>query len=161
MRNARLLALPLAAALTLAACSTSGPAAPAASGGSGLLRTLDLCSVLTADLAKQLIGDDAKQTPEERNKCEYDAESTGNSVTVTARPDPDPTQFEMGKKVGGEITKVDGVGEDAYVNSLAVLYARKGGVDLDVQIVNGPTDPAKNLEQQKKILNDVIARNSL
>nr|WP_157527396.1 hypothetical protein [Kibdelosporangium sp. MJ126-NF4] len=170
MRIARLAALPLAvsAVIGLAACSNGGSAPGAGlsgvnvpkAGGAG--KVPDLCSALPGDLVKKLIGDGAEKTEDVPGTCAYNVESTGFSVTVSAELDPSPEQWEIGRKASEKSgKKVDGIGDTAYVDSMNVLYARKGDVNIDVQIVNGDTDPAANLEEEKKILKDVISRNNL
>jgi hypothetical protein len=173
MRLARVVVMPVVAAVVLgtAACGggsggagapTGGPnivGGPGANASAGTPVKLDLCGTLTLERAKQILGDGATPSDNSASECSYSDDATGHSVNLKSEDDPDGTQFGVERRVGGPADKVDGVGDDAFYHaSVYTLYVRKGGSNLHVQIV---TDPAKQdsvLDQEKALALEVLRK---
>ena len=176
MRMSLLAAVPVVALLVLgsAACEdTSGSAAapgagaPAAgapaAGSPASSSSVDLCTILTADLAKQLIGQDAVPDDQTPMKCSYRADSTGSSVSTQYYPDSTGSQYDVSHGLGNASLKQDvqGVGDKAfYRNDLSTLYARKNGTDLTVQLVTQDTirDPQAALGPDTTLAQQIVAK---
>ena len=167
MRMSLLAAVPVAALLVLgtAACSSNSTASPAdpAAGNSSAGSTVNLCSILTLDRAKQLLGPDATPNDQDAKQCSYQVAATGSSVSTQYYVDSSGQQYDISHNLGNASLKVtvSGVGDKAFFRTdLETLYARANDVDLIVQLVT--PDPIQDsnaaLAPTKQLAQDIVAK---
>ncbi len=182
MRSSRiavLTAVSTAALLLSAACGGSTPTSAAkangsaaaaadtggSSGGSGA--RADLCTVLTTAQIQQALGvpvGPGKQAEDPAVGCGWLDPNFGNNSSVGLLY-VDPMIYDGTKKANGQngvtLTKVDGLGDEAYLESLApnakpLLFVKKGSlivsVSADVRASGSDdTDPAKDAAAEKQL----------
>lgn len=184
MRSTKIAVLTMAstAALSLiAACGSSGSTSSSvansggsaaaagntagSSGGSGA--QVDLCTVLTTAQIQQAIGvpvGPGKKSDEPSVGCGWIDPNSGNNSSVVLLY-VDPMIYQGSKKANGQngitLTPVSGLGDEAYLESLApnakpLLLMKKGSlvVSLSTDIRangSGDTDPAKDAAAEKEL----------
>lgn len=153
-------------ALVAAGCSKNdappaetGAAAPAAAPAA----VRDACSLITADEVSKILGSPATATSRsaspERSVCDYVTQSyesftleaiwagaeeeikTARSAAKVAAGQAGGRQDEVVNSVMG-LTKVEGLGDEAYFARRTMAYVRKGDILLVIQ-TTGLNDPAR------------------
>lgn len=181
-RTATLAAASTIAVLLTAACGNSGGSAPASAGsgnssaaaangggssGGGSGTQADLCTVLTTAQIEQAIGvpvGPGKKAEDPGVGCGWIDPNFGNNSSVGLLY-VDPVVYNGTKQANGQngvtLTKVDGLGDEAYLESLAptakpLLFVKKGSVIVSISADvrangSGDTDPAKDAAAEKQL----------
>lgn len=169
MRMSLLAAVPVVALLVLgsAGCedsdgNTATTGAPAGA-NSSTSSNVDLCTILTAARATELIGQGATPDDQTAKKCSYQESSSGSSVSAQYYPDSSGSQYDISHSLGSASLKVDvtGVGDKAFFRTdLETLYVRKNGTDLIVQLVTQDTirNSSDALAPTKQLAQDIVAK---
>jgi hypothetical protein len=165
--------------LFAAACGSSGTthgsaaagnAADASSAGTsgGDVAQIDLCTLLTATQIQQAIGQPVgpgKKADAPGVGCGWIDQNTGNNSNVGVLY-VDPTVYQGTKQAAGQngvtMTKVAGIGDEAYAETLSptatpLLFVKKGSVivsvsaDIRVSGSNDQASPAQDLAAERQL----------